>query len=271
VSYRSHRSVEIEADVNFAASLRHSSGRGLNQMVENACRHWEARRNAVAVGRAVSPQSPHVFTIAISCEAGTLGTLVARDVGKRLGWQVYDNELLERIAQQMGIRAALLNSVDERQQSWIVESLGTFLAAPNKPELASVVSEAAFVRHLVETVLALGAHGECVILGRGAAFILPIATTLRVRLVAPVKERVATLSRTLDVSAKDAARHVRATDRLRYEFVKGHFFKDPTDPQHYHLVLNSGQLSIATEAGLIIDTLRYLQTSTADQQRIGSR
>ena len=121
------------------------------------------------------------------------------------------------------------------------------------------MSESAFVRHLVETVLALGIHGECVIVGRGAAFILPAKTTLRVRLVAPVKERVSKLSQTLGLSAKDAARRVRTIDRERVDFVQDHFHNDPRDPRQYDLVLNAGRLTAAAQAGLIIDALHSLQ------------
>jgi len=35
---------------------------------------------------------------------------------------------------------------------------------------------------------------------------------LRVRAVAPVKDRIVTLSRTLDISGKDEARQIRMTD-----------------------------------------------------------
>src|SRR5262249_30904626 len=149
-------------------------------------------------------------------------------------------------------------SVDERHQSWLLESVEAFLAAPEKSEWEPFVSESAYVRHLVETVFALGVHGECVIVGRGAAFILPAESTLRVRLAAPVKERIATLSRNLGLPEKEAVRRVRTIDRERIDFVQNHFLKDPADPRHYDLVLNAGRLPVAAEAGLIIETLRLL-------------
>ena len=188
----------------------------LRTTVENLCRHWESRHRAAAACSDLSPCTADGFTIALSREAGTLGTLVAQEVGKRLGWHVYDHDLLEQIAQEMGVRTALLESVDERQQGWLLESTEAFLATP-------LVSESAYVQHLIETVLALGIHGKCVIVGRGAAFILPAATTLRVRLVAPVKERIATLSRELAISANEAVRKIGTLDRERIAFVRDHF------------------------------------------------
>ena len=240
-------------------SLSTHSDRSLSQLVERACQRWEMQRQASAHRRDLPPRTSHAFTIALSREVGTLGTSIAQDVGRRLGWQVYDHELVEQIAQEMDVRATLLESVDERQQSWLEESIETFLSMPDKSEWEPFVSESSFVRHLVETVLALGIHGECVIVGRGAAFILPAKTTLRVRLVAPVKDRVSKLSQTLGLSAKEAARRVRIIDRERVDFVRDHFHTDPRDPRHYDLVLNAGRLTAAAQAELIINALHSLQ------------
>jgi cytidylate kinase len=227
--------------------------------MEHLCRYWAENRRVAAAPGDRPPPTPHAFTITIAREAGTQGTAVAQEVGKRLGWQLYDHELLERIAREMHVRAALLDSLDERRQSWLLESVEAFLAAPEASGWQPFVEESAYVRHLVETVLALGVHGECVIVGRGAAFILPAETTLRVRLVAPPKVRIATLSRNLGLPEKEAARRVRTLDRERVDFLRDHFLKDPTDPNQYDLVLNAGRLPVDAEAALIVEALRHVQ------------
>jgi cytidylate kinase len=217
--------------------------------------------------RDLPARTSHAFTITVSREAGTLGTSIAEEIGRRLGWHVYDHELLEQIAKEMSVRTTLLESVDERQQNWLMESIEAFLATPTKSEWEPYVSEGAFVRHLIETVLALGVHGECVIVGRGAAFILPARTTLRVRLVAPLNERIARMSELLGISTKEAARQVKTIDRERVGFVRGHFQKDPTDARQYDLVLNAGRLTVCAQAELVIDALCHLK-SCAGQQAV---
>jgi cytidylate kinase len=236
-----------------------NAANGLNRLgstVERLSQHWESKRKKEA-GEGHSGV-PH-FSIALEREAGTLGTSLAVELGKRLGWQVYDHELLERIAEDMGVRVALLESVDEKRQSWILESVEAFLSAPEKSAWVSSVSECAYVRHLVETVLALAAHGNCIIVGRGAAFILPCETTLRVRLVGPVTTRIANLSRTLDVSEEEASRRIQTIDRERKHFIWDHFLKDPTECRHYDMVLNVGRFSLAAEAAIIIESLNQLR------------
>jgi cytidylate kinase len=239
--------------------------RSLSQLVERACRHWEERRRTAAAHRDLPTRNSVAFTIAVSREVGTMGTAVAREVGNLLKWQVYDHELLERIAQEMGLRTALLESVDERQQSLLRECIGALLSAPARSDWMPLLAESSYVHHLVETVLGLGVHGECVIVGRGAPFILPPATTLRVRLIGPVKERIAALKKTLRIPEKEAARQVRTVDRERHDFVRDHFLKDPADPRNYDLVLNATRLPTAAQASLIVDALRHLQSRTAEK------
>ena len=249
-------------------SLTRALGSATSRLVEKAFRHWEVQRRAAAAKLDLSPRIAQAFTIALSREAGTQGTAVAQEVGKRLGWHVYDHELVQLIAREMGLRTALLESVDERQQPWLVETVEAFLSAPQRSYAEPLVSETTFVRHLVETVRALGAHGECVIVGRGASFLLPFETTLRVRLVGPEAERIVALSRRLGISQQEALCKVESLDRERTEFVRDHFHRDPTDPHNYDLVLNAARFPIAESAEIIIDALRHLQERSPDSSAV---
>ena len=244
-----------------------SSESALSQLVEKACQHWDARRQAAAAQRDL-PQVFPPFTVALSREVGTQGTTVAQEVGKLLGWPVYDHGLVEKIAQDMGLRTSLLESVDERQQSGLLEMAEAFLSTPRKGDWGPLVTESGYIHHLVKTVLALGVHGECVIVGRGAVFILPAATTVRVRLVGPVRERIAVLSQNLGISEREAAHQVRTMDHERTDFVQDFFQQNPTDPQNYDLVLNASRLSVAPNAELIVETLHRLQARALEKNTV---
>lgn len=195
-------------------------------------------------------------SIAISREAGALGTTVAREVGERLGWPVYDHELLERIAQRIHVPVRLVEQIDERPVSWLQECLETFAAVP-------FVREVTYVRQLFDLIEALGEQGRAVIVGRGAAHLLPSRTTLRVRLVAPLTGRIETIRREQGVSFESAARFVNEADAQRRRFIQDHFQKDADDPRHYDLLLNSSRCSIADCAELIIEALHGLQSRYA--------
>ncbi len=238
------------------SSLLHD--RRWSNLIERACRHWEARRQAIAQQRDITPETAQTFTIALSREAGTQGTLIANEVGQRLCWHVYDHELLEQIAREMGLRTALLESVDERQQSWMHQSIEASLATLMTGESAPWAIESAYVHHLVETVHALGVHGECVIVGRGAGFILPPERTLRVHLVGSLRDRIAVVAGHRGLSEHDAANLVRTLDHERNEFVAKHFFRNPNDPSNYDVVLNVPRLTVKHAADLIIEALHRM-------------
>ena len=159
-----------------------------------------------------------------------------------------DHELLERMAEEMHVNVRLLDNVDEQHVPWLVERLEAFSSVP-------YVSESTYVRQLLETILSLGARGQCIIVGRGAAHILPPALAIRVRLVAEFADRAQTMMRELSVTLDDAEQQVKAIDQRRSVFIKSHFHCDPAAPESYDLLLNTSRIGVDTCAQLIMGLL----------------
>src|SRR5205807_847591 len=109
---------------------------------------------------------PAAATIAISRQEGANGSEIATALGQRLGWTVYDRALLDLLAQDMGLQKNLLESIDERGVNWLMGYFEGFSSRPG-------VSDGSYVYALSKLLLSLAAHGECVIVGRGAALFLP--------------------------------------------------------------------------------------------------
>lgn len=150
----------------------------------------------------------------------------------------------------------MLESVDEQSSNWLTEMFERLFGVPH-------VAESAYVRHLVNTVLALGAHGQCVIVGRGAAVILPRNSTLRVRLVAPLEHRIAVLRKRLSLDDKAARDKALEVDKQRSEFVRNNFHCESAAPTNYDLVLNTDTFSNGACAELIIEALHRRQKVSA--------
>jgi hypothetical protein len=228
-----------------------TSAERLADMLNITCRQRRMRLAEEGRGDVRTPP-PVLFTIAISREAGADGHLVAQAVGERLGWPVYDRELVSLLAEQIGIGRNLLDDLDEKRASWLQECLQGLTSA-------RTVSQGGYVRHLVETLRALAGQGQCVIVGRAGAQILPPASTLRVRLVAPRAYRVDVIQQRLGLSRTEAERWVDQTDRERCAFITDHFHADPADPRHYDLTLNTARLAVQGAARLVIKALHVLQ------------
>jgi cytidylate kinase len=235
-----------------------TSSERMGEAMRRAMQHWKSRGKS-SEGPVLPPaREVHPFTVAISREAGAHGTTLARALGERLGWAVYDKELVSRIAEEMGLRTQLVESVDEKQDNWLADCLEALSLGPT-------VSTPGYVHHLGETLLSLAAHGECVIVGRGAAQILPEATTLRIRMVAPLETRTEVIRQRKNLSRDEAKRWVVNTDRERDQFVRDYFRKDATDLRNYDLVLNTGRLSIEACVEIVLQALKSLQQRAAAQ------
>jgi cytidylate kinase len=233
--------------------IHKTSSDRLAEAMERARRHWRMTTPAADAAPAPIRTAPvHPISIALSREAGANGSLIARAVAGRLGWPVYDRELLEHIAKEMGLRTELLESVDEKSSHWLRTCFEGLSLQPG-------VAESSYVRQLVQTMLSLSAHGACVIVGRGAAQVLPSETTLRVRLVAPVADRIEVIGKGRGLSREEAARWVEKTDRDRIVFVWDHFHKDSTSATQYDLTLNTSRLSVEACVELIVEALTRME------------
>ncbi len=192
------------------------------------------------------------LTIALSRQAGSRGAEIAQAVGAKLGWSVFDHELLDRIGQEKGLQAQLLERLDERHMSWLEEMATAFA-------LHSASAETRYLRSLLELFASLSRAGHCVIVGRASAQVLPADTTLRVRIIAPRADRIAQVQRSKHLSAAEAERWVDRTDQERRGFTQHYFRKDPWAAECYDLILESSRLGIETCADLIARAAQALE------------
>src|SRR3954469_10675162 len=207
---------------------------------------WLLRRRRER-GESAGPAVPvaRFRNVCISREAGAGGGTIARMVGRRLDWKVYDHELIEAIAGRMELSADEVRVFDELApsvvQDWILPLREEYYAP-----------QEAYLDHLAKLVEAIGRAGESIIVGRGAVYLIPREETLGVRIIAPLKARTAHLSERMHVSVRTARRAARDLDRRRRQFERTMYRADPTDRHHYDLVLDSDSLGLSIAAELIV-------------------
>src|SRR5437879_2065147 len=164
-----------------------------------------------------APPAPVGLTVALSRQAGARGGTIGRRAARKLGWQVYDQELLEYMAQDAGARQGLGDHLPRPAAEWAEARLQEL-----EREVALSVGPPSLL-HLARVVLALGAQGQVVMIGRGAGLILPRQTTLHVRVVAPLPDRIAYMGQWMRLTVEEAAEKVRSRDERRGEFLRTHF------------------------------------------------
>jgi len=199
--------------------------------------------------------TPASLTIAVSREAGSRGNTIGGRVGQKLGWPVYNYELLEAMAHDGPLRQSIIDDSDTEAANWVEARLERLISSGQLAGDANVIS-------LARTILALGYRGEVVLIGRGAGYILPHSSTLHVRIMAPLTDRIAYMSQWLRLTHGEAAEQVGRRDRHRANFLSSHFKRDSQDVDHYDMILNSSLLGEELSAEVIIHAARVRLAAT---------
>ena len=175
--------------------------------------------------------------LTVSREAGSRGAEVAIRRGERLGWEVLDRELVDRLAGDLELNPEFLALLDETRANWFSETLLNLFNS-------RLVAQQAYVE-LIGRIVALAAAAEpVVIVGRGAHLILPPEHGLRVRVIAPREARIENLARATGLDAASAEKRLELVDSDRHGFVWRNFRRDVTDASLYDLVINATTLGV---------------------------
>lgn len=219
----------------------------LQRIVERQLRKWEISAKQEREDPSERPFL-HDF-IAISREFGSGGAKLALQLSERLGWKVYDRELLELMSGDETARRHVYSTLDERQSSWI-DGLLVLCA----PETLSMRED--YLRALSRTVLTIAHHEPAIFVGRGAHLVLPPDVGLRVRVTARLEDRVAKRAQEQGVSEKEARREVEQLEAQRQGFLKKQFGVDGSLPEHYELTVNMSRLSQEQACEIVLTALR---------------
>jgi hypothetical protein len=220
----------------------------LNRIVERQMRRWELTRDqAVEVRETKATKTVQDF-VCISRQIGVGGGEVARLLADRLDWPLFDREILAVMAGDDRVRAELYASLDERDVSWLEDTLRWILEGEFRSQ--------DYFHRLVETILALAWQGRAVFLGRGCDLILPRERGLRVRLIALKEWRVHNYARVHNVSQAAALAEVERVDRDRTDFIRRYFRRDIDDPSRQDLIINVERFAPAETVELIVAALR---------------
>ena len=189
------------------------------------------------------------------------GDEVAQLCAERLGWVLFDREIVDFIAQDAKTLGKFVSSLDERVQNtmndWIQTALDT-----------SSMGHMAYLRHLKRVLMTIALHGNAVILGRGANFILPPEAGLRVLVNAPSSHRISNLGEAHELSVSEASRELRRLDEQRRDFLRTHFLAAGQEMEHYDLIVNIERMKPEQAATLIVDSFYTLDRRSAANKTV---
>jgi CMP/dCMP kinase len=200
--------------------------------------------------------------VTVSRQYGSGGSEVAERVAHALGWQLWDNALVDEVARRLGVSTAEVSAREERVPS-LPERIATALALgmpevmPTVADLAAQPSEERIVA-VTQRVIEEAVHaGPSVLVGRGAQCMLAARTdALHAYCYAPVEALASYVVTNLGVPADGARREVTERNQQREQYVKRHWKRDWRDPANYHICVNTAWLGIDGAAELIVQLAR---------------
>ena len=177
--------------------------------------------------------------IAISRGSLAGATLLAETVASTLQVPCRSREeITTEAAQAAGVSQEVLTRVMERPPTF-------FDRTSREREVYLSHVRAALSRHAV--------GGSYVYHGHGGHFLLAdLPNLLRVRVVAPMEFRVASVMESQGLDAKAAEVHVRRMDKQRQKWVRFLYGVDGQDPSHYDLIVNLEKFSVEEASAILI-------------------
>ncbi len=168
--------------------------------------------------------------LTISREYGSGGRDIGRRVAAKLGYDYVDKERLFQDLDRTGPRwGRVAREVDEvcptlwERHDWQYRG---------------------YVAQLEALLMSYAARDNVVLIGRGGFFLLrEVPFALRVRLIAPLQQRIETIMVRESLDREAAERLIRQVDGERACYIQANYGLDWAADEHYDLVLNTGHLN----------------------------
>lgn len=184
-----------------------------------------------------------IRVITIDREYGSGAAVIAKKLAERLGWKLWDQLLTNQIARLLDCDSRTVEKREETRDPIFYRLFrafmrGSYEGSLNTPRLKIV--DADCIREVAEQVVRGAAEeGNCVIVGRGAAYYLQSRIdAFHVFIYAPFESKVRRLQEDGN-NENDALQLAETVDRDRADFIKKYFGVEWPDRHRFHLMINS--------------------------------
>jgi len=188
--------------------------------------------------------------VTVSRESGCRGESISESVAAELGLHLYTWEIVEQIAKDEHVSVQVVSTLDEKARTELEDWLTGFQGTHN-------LSEYAYLKDLRRITFAIAAHGNAIILGRGASFLLPPEKRIALLFVSPLEVRIRNVMEDRGLSEKHAREHIVKADAEHHQFAKKYFQADILDSAHYHMVINTAFVEPDTIVGIMKEVIRH--------------
>ena len=192
--------------------------------------------------------------ITISRAFGSGGRTIGKAVAERLGIPYYDEELVDKVAEESGFHTDYIQEAGEYAP---VSNSFLFNIAVSSNPVAMMhsmsMSDQLFV-YQTKVIQELADQGPCVIIGRCADYILrDREDCLHVFVHADLEHRGARVLEKYGETKQPIKKRLTDKDNKRRVYYKHYTNRNWGEAQNYHLSLNSGLIGIDKCVDIIVD------------------
>lgn len=189
--------------------------------------------------------------ITISREFGSGGRTIGKLVAERLGYQFYDRELVNKVAERSGFSPEFIEESGEYASAkssllFAMATAGQYSADGLSMHDRLYIEQTRFIEELAE-------QGRCVIVGRCADYILrDNKDCLHVFIHADMASRAKRIVERYGEKDKSPEKRLAEKDQKRRVYYKNYTGRNWGQAQNYDLCLNSGVLGEEACVELIV-------------------
>ncbi len=194
--------------------------------------------------------------LTISRQFGAGGLTLGKMVAEKLGYQFYDEEIIQLVATKAKVSKHWVKSMEKEAggkfQRLISSLVSKSLIDRILDDQRGYIDENIYVDLLHTVIHKLADEGEAVIIGRGSQYILKDnKDACHVLLVADKGHRIKFIEEHYDLSTSKATRVVNTEEKKRTVLYRKFGKEDYDRPVHYHMVLNMNKTDLHTAARLM--------------------
>ena len=191
--------------------------------------------------------------ITISRQFGSGGRTVGRQLAERLNIPFYDRELVKQVAEETGFDTKFIEENGEFSSS---KSIFSFAVSQGVPCMQNGLSVSDFIFCMQRQVILKLAEKPCVIVGRGADYILRDRDDVfDVFIHASMENRADRIVRLYGESENKPEQRLADKDKKRKIYYKHYTDREWGDAKNYDMCLDSGRIGIDKCVDLIIDAI----------------
>ena len=216
--------------------------------------------------------------VCISRLVGAGGEVVGQAVADALGFQLVDEEILQRAADSSGVSVEELADAEHRTKfiDGLIRNITIAggassvmaLGAGGPIELGGGPDPKSLRAMIQTSIHETAERGDVVIVSHGASHALPDSVgVLRVLVTASPETRATRVAQADSIDVKKASKAVADSDVRRAQYLRRFYGVVEERPTHYDLVLNSDTLSFELMSDLVVRAARALSASLVPVRR----